>query len=280
MVPAIALRGIDKRFGDVHANKAVDLTVGKGSIHGIVGENGAGKSTLMSILYGFYEADAGQDRVNGKPVQHRVRHRRPSPRESAWSISISCWLTRSSVLDNVLLGAEGGRLLAPGARRIRAALARLAARLRLRRRSRCRRRLARRGSPAARRDPEGAGARGATSWSSTSRPPSSTPDEADQLFALLRALADEGKTVILITHKLREIMAVTDRVSVMRRGEMVATLETAATSPAELAELMVGRARAVARRQEPGPARPERARCRGARRFATSAARRGCATSR
>jgi simple sugar transport system ATP-binding protein len=69
MVPAIALRGIDKRFGDVHANKAVDLTVGKGSIHGIVGENGAGKSTLMSILYGFYEADAGRNRVNGKPVQ-------------------------------------------------------------------------------------------------------------------------------------------------------------------------------------------------------------------
>ena len=68
-----------------------------------------------------------------------------------------------------------------------------------------------------------------------------TPPEADALFELLRALKEQGKTVILITHKLREIMAVTDRVSVMRRGEMVATLETADTSPPELAELMVGR---------------------------------------
>ena len=68
-----------------------------------------------------------------------------------------------------------------------------------------------------------------------------TPDEAEQLFDLLHALAGQGKTIVLITHKLHEIMAVTDHVSVMRRGEMVATLETAATSPAELADRMVGR---------------------------------------
>ena len=65
--PAIELTGINKRFGSVHANKNVDLSVPAGTIHGIVGENGAGKSTLMSILYGFYEADGGEIRVSGKP---------------------------------------------------------------------------------------------------------------------------------------------------------------------------------------------------------------------
>jgi simple sugar transport system ATP-binding protein len=68
MTPAIELIGIDKRFGHVHANKNVSLTVARGSIHGIVGENGAGKSTLMSILFGFYHADRGEIRVGGKPV--------------------------------------------------------------------------------------------------------------------------------------------------------------------------------------------------------------------
>ena len=81
-----------------------------------------------------------------------------------------------------------------------------------------------------------------------------TPAEADALFGLLAALRSKGKTVILITHKLREIMAVTDRVSVMRRGEMVATRDTATTSPPELAELMVGR-RVLLRVEKP-PRRP------------------------
>ena len=69
--PAIELRGIDKRFGAVHANNMVSLSVAPGTIHGIVGENGAGKSTLMSILYGFYQADAGEILIKGKPVKIR-----------------------------------------------------------------------------------------------------------------------------------------------------------------------------------------------------------------
>ena len=68
MAPAVRLRGIDKRFGAVHANQAVDLTVRAGTVHGIVGENGAGKSTLMAVLYGFHRADAGQIEVEGRPV--------------------------------------------------------------------------------------------------------------------------------------------------------------------------------------------------------------------
>ena len=72
---AIELIGIDKRFGPVHANRNIDLAIAKGTIHGIVGENGAGKSTLMSILYGFYQADAGEIRINGKTTADRRQPR-------------------------------------------------------------------------------------------------------------------------------------------------------------------------------------------------------------
>ena len=92
--PAIELIGVDKSFGPVHANANVNLVVERGIIHGIVGENGAGKSTLMSILYGFYEADAGEIRVNGKAVRFGPRARR-SATASAWCSSISCWFSRS-----------------------------------------------------------------------------------------------------------------------------------------------------------------------------------------
>ena len=71
---AIELRGIDKSFGSVHANKNVNLSIAKGSIHGIIGENGAGKSTLMSILYGFYTADSGEILINGQPVRIHGSH--------------------------------------------------------------------------------------------------------------------------------------------------------------------------------------------------------------
>src|SRR6187431_1865971 len=113
MPPAIEMIGIDKRFGAVHANKNVDLTVAKGSIHGIIGENGAGKSTLMSILYGFYQADQGEIRISGKPV---------SIRDSQAAITVGIGMVHQhfmlvedfTVLENVMLGAEGGQLLAKG----------------------------------------------------------------------------------------------------------------------------------------------------------------------
>jgi simple sugar transport system ATP-binding protein len=250
--PAIELVGIDKSFGPVHANRAVDLTVRKGSIHGIVGENGAGKSTLMSILYGFYEADRGEIRVAGRPV--RIRAPREAIAAGIGMVFQHFMLVEPlSVLDNVMLGAEGGALLAKGVSAVRAALDRLGRDYGLSI------------------DPDAivgdlpvglqqrveilkALVRGAEVLVLDEPTAVLTPEEADQLFRLLRVLSDEGKTVVLITHKLREIMAVTDRVSVMRRGEMVATLDTSATSPAELAELMVGRR--VLLRVEKGPAKP------------------------
>jgi simple sugar transport system ATP-binding protein len=239
MSPAIQLSAINKSFGEVHANKDVNLVVERGTIHGIVGENGAGKSTLMSILYGFYEADSGEIQVGGKPVAIR------SPADA---IHVGIGMVHQhfmlveplTVVENVMLGAEGGVLLRGGEAKVRAELARLSRdygleidvdatvgdlSVGLQQRVEILKALY----------------RGADILILDEPTAVLTPPEADALFELLRALKEQGKTVILITHKLREIMAITDRVSVMRRGEMVATVETANTSPPELAELMVGR---------------------------------------
>jgi len=239
MSPAIELIAINKSFGAVHANKDVNLSVARGTIHGIVGENGAGKSTLMSILYGFYEADSGEVRVNGKPIAIR------SPIDAICAgigmVHQHFMLVEPlSVVENVMLGAEGGAMLRVGEAKVRAELARLAKdygleidvdatvgdlSVGLQQRVEILKALY----------------RGADILILDEPTAVLTPPEADALFGLLRSLKEQGKTVILITHKLREIMAITDRVSVMRRGEMVATVETANTSPPELAELMVGR---------------------------------------
>jgi general nucleoside transport system ATP-binding protein len=239
MPPAIELLRIDKRFGEVHANRMVDLTVERGTIHGIVGENGAGKSTLMSILYGFYEADSGEIRIDGTP--QTIRSSADAIRAGIGMVHQHFMLVETlTVVENVMLGAEGGALLKGGAAKVRAEMARLARDYGLAI------------------DPDAlvgelsvglqqrveivkALYRGADILILDEPTAVLTPPEADALFGLLKALKGQGKTIVLITHKLREIMAVTDRVSVMRRGAMAATLDTARTSPPELAELMVGR---------------------------------------
>ncbi len=239
MSPAIQLIAINKSFGAVHANKDVNLSVERGTIHGIVGENGAGKSTLMSILYGFYEADSGEIRVNGKPIV--IRSPNDAIQAGIGMVHQHFMLVEPlSVVENVMLGAEGGAMLRVGEAKVRAELARLAKdygleidvdatvgdlSVGLQQRVEILKALY----------------RGADILILDEPTAVLTPPEADALFGLLRSLKEQGKTVILITHKLREIMAITDRVSVMRRGEMVATVETAGTSPPELAELMVGR---------------------------------------
>src|SRR5882672_7866309 len=123
--PAIELIGIDKSFGPVHANNNVNLVVERGIIHGIVGENGAGKSTLMSILYGFYEADSGEIRVNGEPV--RIRSSREALSHGIGMVHQHFMLVPPlSVLENVMLRAGGGQVRAEGAGAIRKRLAELA----------------------------------------------------------------------------------------------------------------------------------------------------------
>ncbi|MDH4414329.1 MAG: ABC transporter ATP-binding protein [Rhizobium sp.] len=237
--PAIELIGIDKKFGAVHANKNINLTVAKGSIHGIIGENGAGKSTLMSILYGFYQADQGSIQIDGKPIT--IKDSQAAISSGIGMVHQHFMLVENfSVLENLMLGAEGGALLGKGTDAARAALKKLEEDYELEV------------------DPDAiieelpvglqqrveilkALYRGAEILILDEPTGVLTPAEADHLFKILGVLRDQGKTVILITHKLREIMAITDTVSVMRRGEMVATRKTSETTVEELAELMVGR---------------------------------------
>jgi general nucleoside transport system ATP-binding protein len=254
MTAALELIAIDKRFGSVHANRSIDLSVAPSSVHGVVGENGAGKSTLMSIVYGFYEADAGEIRVKGKPV--RIRSSQDAIALGIGMVHQHFMLVENmTVLENVILGAEGGAVLARGEDHARAALKDLGERYGLKV------------------DPDAivgeltvglqqrveiikALYRGADILILDEPTAVLTPAEADQLFELTKALKQQGKTVILITHKLREIMHATDKVSVMRRGEMVVTLDTATTSMPEIAEAMVGRR--VLLRVEKGAAQPGR----------------------
>ena len=250
--PAIELRGISKSFGPVKANEDIDLRVEPGTIHGIVGENGAGKSTLMSILYGFYQADAGEILIGGKLTP--IPDSDAAIRAGIGMVHQHFMLVENfTVLENVVLGAEDGALLRPSLAKARAELTRLARDYELQvdadavvgdlsvgfqQRVEILKALYRHADILILDEPTGV----------------LTPAEADHLFRILRFLRDQGKTIILITHKLREIMAITDRVSVMRRGRMVATLDTARTSPPELAELMVGRR--VLLRVDKGPAKP------------------------
>jgi general nucleoside transport system ATP-binding protein len=237
--PALELVGIDKHFGAVHANRHVNVTVRAGTVHGIIGENGAGKSTLMSIVYGYYQPDAGQISVAGRPVTIR----RPADAIAAGIGMVHqhfMLVDRFTVLENIVLGAEGGALLAGGMRQARAELARIEREYGLNV------------------DPDAvvgdlpvglqqrveilkALFRGAQTLILDEPTGVLTPQEADDLFRILRLWREQGRTVILITHKLREVLAITDNVTVMRRGEVVANVRTAETSREQLAELMVGR---------------------------------------
>ena len=263
--PAVELKGIDKRFGEVHANRDVDLAVARGSVHGIVGENGAGKSTLMNILYGFCEADAGSIAIDGVPV--RLRSAQQAIAQGIGMVHQHFMLVdRFTVLENIVLGENdaprptfvgrppwgtrefraavhslvSGFVLAPSLAKARRELARLSREFGLA------------VDPDARvRDlPVGALQRveilkaltlGARILILDEPTGVLTPQETDALFQVLRKLKARGATILLITHKLREIIAITDAVTVMRAGAVVATLATRDTSEAELAELMVGR---------------------------------------
>ncbi|WP_373087613.1 ABC transporter ATP-binding protein [Sneathiella sp.] len=237
--PALELRHINKRFGPVHANKDVSLTVERGTIHGIVGENGAGKSTLMSIVYGFYQADGGEIFVNGTLC--RIETPQSSIAAGIGMVHQHFMLVDNfTVLENVILGVEGGFRLHEGISSARRELQRLEQDyaldvkidsvvgelpVGLRQRVEILKALYRGAEILILDEPTGV----------------LTPQEADHLFRILDTLRAQGKTIILITHKLREIMAITDTVSVMRRGEMVSHLETKNTTQEQLAELMVGR---------------------------------------
>jgi general nucleoside transport system ATP-binding protein len=238
-VPAIELTGIQKSFGSVHAVRGVSLAIAKGAITGIVGENGAGKSTLMSILYGLYRADAGEVRIDGQPM--RMDNPHDAIAHGIGMVHQHFMLVDTfTVLENLVLGAEGGPLLAGGLAAARAELERLAREYGLT------------VNPDAKIADLSVGEqqrveilkvlfRGAKILILDEPSAVLTPQETDRLFRILATLKERGVTIVLITHKLREIMAATDHVYVMRQGQIVADRRTAETNPEELAELMVGR---------------------------------------
>jgi simple sugar transport system ATP-binding protein len=239
-VAAVELRGIDKHFGPIHANRSVSLSLSRGTIHGLIGENGAGKSTLAHILYGSLIPDAGEIRIGGRPVA--IRSPRDAMAAGIGMVHQHFMLVETmTVLENLMLGQERGLALGAGEAAARATLASFT-----------------RGQ-GAKLDPDAlvdtlpvglkqrveilkALHRGAEVLILDEPTAVLTPIEVQALFEELRALARAGKTILLVTHKLKEVMDVTGEVTVMRQGAVVAARATGSTTPAELAALMIGRA--------------------------------------
>ena len=236
---AVSLKDICKSFGPVRANDSISLNVSPGTIHGIIGENGAGKSTLMSILYGFYQPDSGQIELDGILSNFR------QPSEAiAMGIGMVhqhfMLVPNFTALENIVLGSEGKNGLQVGLQIARKKLKELSQTYGLQveldsiteelpvgiqQRIEILKALYRGARVLILDEPTGV----------------LTPQETDLLFEILKALKSEGVTILLITHKLHEVMAITDIVSVMRQGKLVAHTETKETSPEWLAEQMVGR---------------------------------------
>jgi len=239
MQPAVEFRNICKAFGAVQANADVSFSIAKGSIHGVIGENGAGKSTLMSILYGYYNANSGQVLIDGQVQDIRTSH-------EAIALGIGMvhqhfmLVENFTVLDNVMLGTEGGFKLASHRAVAEAKLREICARYRLD------------VDPLAKIEDLSVGAqqrveilkqiyRSANILILDEPTAVLTAQETASLFEILRLFKEQGKTIILITHKLGEIMEITDQVTVMRGGRVVGAVATASTSKEELANMMVGR---------------------------------------
>ncbi len=235
----LELQNITKRFGNILANDRVSITVRGGTIHAIVGENGAGKSTAMRIAYGFYTADEGEVVVDGKP------HRFTTPHEA---IALGIGMVHQhfmlvepmTVAENIVLGAEPGSFAsldtAGAAERIRALSQGFHLEI----------------APDAVIEDLSVGQqqrvellkalyRNARILILDEPTAVLTPQEVGDFFQILRRMREQGKTVIIITHKLDEVLAISDEVTVMRDGRVVGRRETRETNAAELARLMVGR---------------------------------------
>jgi ABC-type uncharacterized transport system ATPase subunit len=237
--PAIEMRGIVKRFPGVVANDGIDLVVSRGEIHALLGENGAGKSTLMNILFGLYHPDEGEIRVAGQ----QVRFHGPRDAVDAGLGMVHqhfMLIPRFTVTENVILGSEGDHIFRLDRQAAARRVAELAEAYGLR------------VDPRARVGdlPVGMQQRveilralyqGGQTLILDEPTALLTPQEVEELYGIVNRLRADGGTIVFITHKLREVAAVSDRVTVIRRGRTVGTRQTAGTSAAELAELMVGR---------------------------------------
>ena len=239
MAPAVEMRGITKIFPGVTANDNIDFTVEKGEIHGLLGENGAGKTVLMSVLYGLYRPDAGEIHIDGE----RAEIESPA---AAMSLGIGMvhqhfmLVPSLTVAENVVLGREPTRngLIDEGEMLERVQASCTEYRLDV--------------------DVEApvhtlsvgnqqrveilkALHRGADILILDEPTAVLTPQEAEELFRAVRALREQGKTVIFISHKLREVLSICDRITVLKRGRVAGTVEASETDMGKLAEMMVGR---------------------------------------
>src|SRR5437660_7843430 len=235
----LELRSISKRFGAVLANDHVSFKVPTGTIHAIVGENGAGKSTAMRIAYGFYTADDGEILINDQVHEIRTPH-------DAIALGIGMvhqhfmLVEPMTVAENIVLGAEPGSSTSLDLRKAADEIRKVSDEFKLsvdpnatieslsvgqQQRVELLKALYRHAQLLILDEPTAV----------------LTPQEVEEFFAILRRMREQGKTVVIITHKLSEVLAISDEVTVMRDGRVVGRLQTKETNAAELARLMVGR---------------------------------------
>ena len=235
-IPAIELRGVSKRFGSVVANKNVNLTVRRGEILSILGENGSGKTTLMNMISGIYYPDEGHILINGEEVVIR------SPKD-AFKYKIGMIHQHFKLVDlftaaeNIVLGLEDEKYnIKNAAKRVSEISTRYGFDI----------------------DPNKKIYNMAVSEKQTVEiikvlyrgadilildEPTAvlTPQETQKLFAVLRRMREDGKSIVIITHKLHEVLSLSDRVAVLRKGEYIDTVVTAETNESQLTEMMVGK---------------------------------------
>jgi ABC-type uncharacterized transport system ATPase subunit len=237
--PALELRGITKKFGPVVANDRIDFDLRQGEVHALLGENGAGKSTLMSILYGLYSPDEGEIRVNGEPAEIDSPSR---------AIDLGIGMVHQhfmlvpvmTVTENIVLGEEPTRGVLldvrAGARKVKELSDRYGLAV----------------DPDAVIEQVSVGMQQRVEILKTlyrdarililDEPTAVlTAQETQELFEVLRALKEDGVSIVFISHKLNEVLAIADRVTVLRRGEKIDTVPTEGATEESLARLMVGR---------------------------------------
>lgn len=235
----IEMLGIRKEFGNFVANNNITLQLKKGEIHALLGENGAGKSTLMNVLFGLYQPEAGEIRMNGKEV--KIANPNIANELGIGMVHQHFMLVENfTVTENIILGSEPTTLGFVRLKRAAQKVKELSERYNLD------------VDPFAKIEDISVGMqqrveilktlyRGAEMLIFDEPTASLTPQEIEELIQIMRLLIKEGKSIIIITHKLKEIMEVSDRVTIIRKGEGIGTVVTAETNPNELAELMVGR---------------------------------------
>jgi ABC-type uncharacterized transport system ATPase subunit len=238
-IETLEMKGITKRFPGVLANDNVDFDVKSGEIHALLGENGAGKSTLMKILYGLYQPEEGEIRMNGRPIT--INSPQDSIRQGIGMIHQHFMLVDSlTVAENVALGLKSNTGIRLDLETVSGRITELAKRYNLRV------------------DPNAVVAdlavgeqqrveiikalyRGAALMVLDEPTAVLTPQEVDELFEIFKQMAADGHALIFISHKLHEILDLTDRVTVLRNGKVTGSRETAGATKEDLASMMVGR---------------------------------------